>query len=138
MVPDLRYLLDTHVWIWSLLGDRRLGRRAKKVIAGLRSTERIGLASISLEEAAWHLAHGRIAMIEDTPWENWLRDASTAPQLEILPLTAEVAIASEHFSPAFPRDPADRIIAATADVHRLSLVTADESMRKSGEVDTTW
>ncbi|MGH9416596.1 MAG: PIN domain-containing protein [Terriglobales bacterium] len=55
-----------------------------------------------------------------------------------MPLNAEIAAQAAQFGPAFPRDPADRIIAATALAHGLTLVTADQKIRSSGLVPTLW
>ena len=121
-----------------MLNDSRLGTRARRVLNSL-SEEKIGLAAISLKEASWLLAHGRILV--DTPnlsWADWLRLASSIPQLDILPLTAEIAIESEQFSNKFPSDPADRLICATARVHGLTLLTSDRSIRQAREVATVW
>ena len=135
----MRYLLDTHAWVWAVLSDRRVGAKARRTLAALDESERIGLAAISLKEAAWHLARGRIVLAEETAsWADWLRDASSLPSLEILPLTVEIAIESERFSPRFPADPADRLIAATARVHDLTLLTRDRAMRASRELKTLW
>lgn len=138
MVSHLRFLLDTHAWVWAVLGDPRLGRKARKLLGGLEE-ERVGLAAISLKEAAWHLAHGRIALATTgASWPAWLREASAVPSLEILPLTVEVAIESERLADSFPRDPADRLIAATARIHDLTLLTGDTVIRHSSEVRTLW
>ena len=59
-------------------------------------------------------------------------------QCAIFPMNAEVAAQSVSFSAAFPKDPSDRVISATALVHGLSLVTKDSLIRKSGEVPTIW
>jgi PIN domain nuclease of toxin-antitoxin system len=135
----VRYLLDTHAWVWAVLSDRRVGAKARRTLAALDNAERIGLAAISLKEAAWHLARGRIVLADKTAsWADWLRDASSLPSLEILPLTVEVAIESERFSSRFPDDPADRLIAATARVHDLTLLTRDRAMRASQELKTLW
>lgn len=134
----MKYLLDTHAWIWAVLDDRRLGRRARRILKSLGASK-VGLAAISLKEAAWLLARGRITI--QTPgvsWADWLRQAAALPSLEILPLTTEVAIESEQFSRSFPRDPADRLIGATARVHGLTLLTRDRPIRKSREVTTVW
>ena len=135
----MRYLLDTHAWMWAVLSDRRVGAKARRTLAALDESERIGLAAISLKEAAWHLARGRIVLAEETAsWADWLRDASSLPSLEILPLTVEIAIEAERFSPRFPDDPADRLIAATARTHDLTLLTRDRAMRTSRELKTLW
>jgi len=134
----LKYLLDTQAWIWAVLNDSRLGARARRVLNSL-SEEKVGLAAISLKEASWLLARGRIVV--DTPnlsWADWLRLASSIPQLDILPLTAEVAIESEQFSNKFASDPADRLICATARVHGLILLTSDRPIRRAREVATVW
>jgi PIN domain nuclease of toxin-antitoxin system len=85
------------------------------------------------------MAHGRI-VVEDGfgPWPLWLRKAAASPQLEVLPLTVDVAIESEQLGNAFPPDPADRLIAATARVHNLTLITSDRPIRRSGAVRTLW
>ena len=99
----------------------------------------MALASISLKEASWLLARGRVRLAAGaTPWAAWLREAAAAPGLEILPLTVEVAIESERFPDSFSNDPADRMIAATARVHDLTLVTADKKLRYSSHVRTIW
>ena len=135
----MRYVLDTQAWLWSVLDDPRLSRRARTALEIVSSQERIGLAAISLKEAAWHLARGRIA-VDDRfgPWPLWLRAAVSSPQLDVLPLTVDVAVESEQLGDAFPPDPADRLIAATARVHDLTLITSDRPIRKSGAVRTLW
>jgi PIN domain nuclease of toxin-antitoxin system len=101
--------------------------------------ERVGLASISLKEAAWHLAHGRIRPSETfESWEAWLRMAAALPQLEVLPLTVDIAIESERFGEGFPPDPADRVIAATARLYDLTLITRDRPLRRYAHLRTLW
>ena len=135
----MRFLLDTHAWVWAVLGDARLGRSARKALASIGAREHVGLAAISLKEAAWHLARGRIALTgEGAGWASWLREASSAPGLEVLPLTVEVAIESEHLPDSFPTDPADRLIAATARIHDLTLLTADVALREQAVLRTLW
>jgi len=52
------------------------------VLAALDESERVGLAAISLKEAAWHLARGRMVLAkENASWADWLRDASSLPSL---------------------------------------------------------
>jgi PIN domain nuclease of toxin-antitoxin system len=57
---------------------------------------------------------------------------------EVLPVTSSIAVQAVNLSARFPRDPADRIIAATAIVHRAGLVTRDKLIHASGEVDCIW
>jgi PIN domain nuclease of toxin-antitoxin system len=139
VVSLVKYLLDTHAWLWGVLGDARLGSRARRAIASAGEPAKVGLAAISLKEAAWLLAHGRIDLSEPAAsWPAWLREAATAPGLEVLPLTVEVAIGSEQLPESFPKDPADRLIVATARLHGLTLVTADDALRAHAEIPTLW
>ena len=55
----MKYLLDTQAWLWSVLNHPRLSRRVRAALGAVPGQERVGLAAISLKEAAWHLAHGR-------------------------------------------------------------------------------
>jgi len=135
----VKYLLDTQVWLWSVLNHPRLSRRVRAALGAVPGQERVGLAAISLKEAAWHLAHGRVVVDEGFgPWPLWLRTAASSPHLDVLPLTVDVAIESEQLGDSFPPDPADRLIAATARVHDLTLITSDRPIQRSGKVRTLW
>lgn len=135
----MKYVLDTQAWLWSVLDHPRLSRRARAALGALAERDRVGIAAISLKEAAWHLARGRVVVDPGFgPWPLWLRTAASVPHLEVLPLTVDVAIESEHLGDAFPPDPADRLIAATARVHGLTLITSDRPLRRSGAVRTLW
>lgn len=68
------------------------------------------------------------------PFADWLRRASSAGVVKVLPLDAEVVIALESLPRGFRGDPADRLIAATARAHRLPLATRDDYIRRSHAV----
>jgi PIN domain nuclease of toxin-antitoxin system len=135
----LKFLLDTHAWIWAVLDHPKLSRRARATLNAVPAHERVGLAAISLKEASWLLARGRIAVGSELgPWPLWLRIAASSRQLDVVPLTVDVAIESEQLGETFPSDPADRLIAATARVHDLTLITRDGPIRRSRAVRTLW
>ena len=125
----MKLLLDTHIWLWSLREPDRLGTR---VIQELRNRENeIWLSPISTWEALMLHAKGRIRLPPDLA--QWLARA-TAPLLEA-PLTHEIALISRELH--LPHnDPADRFLAATAQVLRLTLVTADSHLLGLGEIST--
>jgi PIN domain nuclease of toxin-antitoxin system len=56
----------------------------------------------------------------------------------VLPITAAVAAATTRLPANYPRDPAERIIGATALVHGATFITADERIRKAKAVRTLW
>lgn len=65
----MKYLLDTQAWLWSVLDHPRLSLRARAALSTASAQERVGLAAISLKEAAWHLAHGRVVVAPRfRPW----------------------------------------------------------------------
>lgn len=141
MVPGqgVKYLLDTQAWLWSVLDHPSLSRRARTALGSVIDPERVGIAAISLKEASWHLSRGRIVVDASFgPWQLWLRTVASLPNLEVLPLTVDVAIESEQLEGSFPADPADRLVAATARVHDLTLITSDRAIRNSGAVRTLW
>jgi PIN domain nuclease of toxin-antitoxin system len=125
----LRLLLDTHIWLWSLREPHRLGKR---VMQELRNGENeIWLSPISTWEALMLHAKGRIRLPPDLA--RWVARA-TAPLLEA-PLTHEIALISRELR--LPHnDPADRFLAATAQVLQLTLVTADSHLLGLGEIST--
>jgi PIN domain nuclease of toxin-antitoxin system len=122
-------LLDTHIWLWSLQDPNRLGKRTQQE---LRNPENeLWLSPISTWEALTLQEKGRIHLPADLHW--WVMRA-TAPFREA-PLTHEIAAAARRL-PLPQRDPADRFLAATAQVLDLTLVTADASLLGLGEIAT--
>jgi len=125
----LRLLLDTHIWIWSLKSETRLGERT---LSELRNpANELWLSPVSTWEALVLHEKGRLNLHSDV--YEWIVRA-TAPFREA-PFTHEIAVASRRL--ALPqRDPADRFLAATAKVLDLTLVTADVNLLGLGEIAT--
>jgi PIN domain nuclease of toxin-antitoxin system len=126
--------LDTHVLIWMSSDPKRLSSKARQAIRQARRTTGIGIASITLWELAW-LAENRRILIS-TSVEAFVRE--TVSRVVITAITPEIVALAVRLPDAFPRDPADRMIAATAAVHGASLITADERIRKAKIVQTIW
>ena|SRR5579862_3586172 len=91
-----------------------------------------GLSAISLRELAQMIHRGRAAV--EMQLDAWLDSIDSHPLLSIFPLTAKIAAESVRLGDDFPNDPADQIIVATARCHNLTLITADERIRKWGKV----
>jgi PIN domain nuclease of toxin-antitoxin system len=125
----LNLLLDTHIWLWSLQNPARLGKR---VLQELKNAEnQIWLSPISTWEALTLNSKGRIRLPEDLG--TWVARATT--QLIEAPLTHEIALAARRL-PWTHQDPADRFLAATAQLLRLTLVTADANLLGLGDIST--
>jgi PIN domain nuclease of toxin-antitoxin system len=119
----VRLLLDTHIWLWSLLAPDRLSRR---VAAALRSERsELWLSPISVWEALMLAQRGRIELDPDPV--SWVRQQLARVPFTEAPVTSEVAVESRLIGLPHP-DPADRFLAATARVYDLTLVTADERL----------
>jgi PIN domain nuclease of toxin-antitoxin system len=119
----VKLLLDTHIWLWSLLEP---GRLSPKVAAALSSpdTER-WLSPLSVWEALLLIERKRLEV--DRPGEAWVREALERAPITEAPVTREVAIASRGLKTRH-RDPIDRFLVATATVFELTLVTADATL----------
>jgi PIN domain nuclease of toxin-antitoxin system len=124
----LKLLLDTHIWLWSLSDPKRLGRR---VVQHLKDeANELWLSPISAYEAL--TLHHKKRFEIDGNLAEWLARA-TAGTREA-PFTHEIALVARQLS--LHQDPADRILAATAEVLELTLVTADERLLGLGTIRT--
>ena len=127
----MKLLLDTHIWIWSLLEPTRLSRR---VLAELETPDNeLWLSPISVWEMLILIEKGRVAVDRDAA--AWVTEASRAAPLREAALTHDIAVESRVIDLPH-QDPADRFLAATARVYDLTLVTADERLLGSRRIAT--
>jgi PIN domain nuclease of toxin-antitoxin system len=127
-------LLDTHILFWMANDSKRLSRRAREAILEARLKAGIAVATITLWELAWLAQNGRIAVAVSV--ESFVREL--AARVILRPVTPEIAAMAVRLPDQFPKDPADRLIAATAMVEGMALVTSDMRIRRSKVVKTVW
>jgi PIN domain nuclease of toxin-antitoxin system len=127
-------LLDTHALLWMASDPKRLSRRAHEAICNARQGTGIAVATITQWEIAW-LAHQQRTLVAGSV-ESSVRE--TVVRVILKPVTAEIAALAVRLPETFPRDPADRLIASTAMVEGMPLVTADARIRQSKVLDTVW
>ena len=127
----MKLLLDTHIWLWSFLEP---GRLAPRVANALESNENeLWLSPLTIWETLVIAAKRRVRL-EPEPGA-WILRALRAIPLKEAPLTHEVALETRKIQ--LPdRDPADRLLAATARVFELTLVTADERLIRAKGLPT--
>ncbi len=113
-------LLDTHIWLWSLLDPERLSEPVRDSLTGGRY--QLWISPISPWEASLLIEKGRLQVDGSSP--SWIRSALRAAPLREAPLTTEIALLSREIALPHP-DPADRFLCATAQAYGLTMVTAD-------------
>ncbi len=126
--PRLKLLLDTHIWFWSTIDPKRLGRRTAQILNDNRNE--LWVSPISTWEALTLHGKGKVHLHGDLA--EWVANATLGTKLA--PFTHDVVLAARQF----PRDldPADRILSATASVFDLTLVTADRRLLDLSNIKT--
>lgn len=127
-------LLDSHVLIWAVADSKRLSKAAASAIRRARRGDGLAVSAITAYEVAWQIASGRIQGYGTV-------ETSALRFLEgvtMRPITPEIAALATQFPDDYPRDPADRIIGATARAEGLTLVTRDERIRNCPLLKTVW
>jgi len=128
-------LVDTHVVVWLAFDRNRISRKAKTAIDDARkNADGLAISDITLLELATLARKGRIRL--EISLESFLQEVES--RFVVLPMTSRACARAVALPAAYPQDPADRIIAATALVEGLSLLTADREIRRSRTVQTIW
>ena len=129
-------LLDTHVLVWWITDAARLSARARRTITSAVRDGPVAASAISLFEIATAIRRRRLLL--QVAADQWLADVRKLPELHFEPISAGIAEVAGSFDDAFPRDPADRIIGATAIVLDFKVVTADAALRRAPRLQTIW
>jgi PIN domain nuclease of toxin-antitoxin system len=128
-------LLDTHAAVWMTTDKRHLSDAAAAAIReASREGEGLAIADSTLWEIAMMSRNGQFRLRRTLG--EYLQYLETV--FVVLPITAAIADLSIQFSDAYPINPMDRLIGATAVAHGLQLVTKDKGIRGSGEVNCVW
>jgi PIN domain nuclease of toxin-antitoxin system len=127
-----KYLLDTHAFLWAATDEDRLSPKAARAIV-TTPYEQLAIADVTLQEIGLLLHSSRIKF-QGSPRTIL---GGLLNYVSVLPITLEIAIAAPALT--LPHgDQFDRIIAATAKVHRLTLITKDANITDARVVTTLW
>jgi PIN domain nuclease of toxin-antitoxin system len=128
-------LVDTHVVVWLALDQTQLSKNARAAIDDARRNgDGLAISDITLLELATLSSKGRIRL--NISLESFLREIEA--RFTILPISGRACVRALGLPAAYPKDPADRIIAGTALAEGLSLLTADRAIRRSRALPTMW
>lgn len=131
-------VLDTHVLLWWGNGNGSLSPQAAAAIQAERDRDagRILVSSITAWEIAMLVEKGRLDLTTDV--NTWLSTLNELPQVEFVPVNNGIATHSVTLPGEFDKDPADRIIVATARLASAALVSADAKIQAYPHVRTVW
>jgi len=130
----VKALLDTHVLIWWLNDRKRLSPAQQEVVASVRPDKPLLISDISLWEVATLHSLGRIRLA--LPLREWLDKATAPPLVQRQGVSPAIATEVAALPDSFHRDPADRILVATARVLGATLLTQDRRIVGAALVDT--
>ncbi|HQT64970.1 MAG TPA: type II toxin-antitoxin system VapC family toxin [Acidocella sp.] len=130
-------MLDTQVLVWWVNGDtQRLSIPAREAIEAELPNGEINLSAMTGWEIAMLVRSGRMALGQDVA--AWLALVGQIPAVKFIAVDNEIAVKSVELPGAFHKDPADRLIVATARKLGLALVTADEKIQNYPHIRTIW
>jgi len=128
-------LLDTHALLWLISEPARLSQSATAVIEQVRMQQQeLAIVDITLLEIATLVKKGRVGIQIDL--ETLLDEVQS--RFQVKAITSRACLKTLELPANYPKDPADRIIGATALAEGIPLVTADERIRKAKAFATIW
>jgi PIN domain nuclease of toxin-antitoxin system len=130
MPTSNRYVLDTHVWLWWVMGHSGINAQTLASLAAASENEGLLVSVISVWEVGLLAAKGRIEL--GMAADKWVERALAVPGLRLCHLTPAIAVRSSFLPMAPHGDPADRIIMATALAEGVPLVTRDQAILAYG------
>lgn len=131
----MKYLLDTHTWIWWNLKPESLSPKVLRLIQSGRY-EALLLSAISVWEFSKLIEKRRLTISCDG--REWITQALAIPKLRVVELSPEISWLSTQLPAPFHDDPADQMIVATARAENAVLLTVDRLLRSYPHIRTDW
>lgn len=132
----MKYLLDTHTWIWWHLRPENLSEKVSSLIGDAGNYDELLLSAVSLWEFSKLIEKGRLGIAYNP--EAWIVSALDMPKLRLVSLTPVLAYRSAILPPPFQSDPADQIIVATAREENATILSKDERILSYRHARSIW
>ncbi len=132
----MKYLLDTHTWIWWHMNPSKLSKKVKQLISETDKYDELLLSSISPWEFSKLLEKKKLG-ISCNP-EDWLKLALDMPKFRLVDLSPSIAYRSTVLPQPFHSDPGDQIIVATAREENATILTKDERIQNYSHAKSIW
>lgn len=116
-------ILDTHIWLWWLLGDGALKSFERKALDGLAERGEISISWVTIWETEMLERKGRISLEPNI--FNWMEIATTPEVSKVIPVNTDVVLGQKKLPKSFHSDPADRLITSTSMLTEYALATYD-------------
>lgn len=132
----MKYVIDTHAWIWWTAAPNLLSRKIRMLLAESAENRQLLLSAMSIWEFCKLVEKRRLNFTCD-PAE-WIEESMSLPGVILAPLSPRIALEATTLPPGLHSDPVDQIIAATARVEGAVLITKDERLTRYEHVKTIW
>lgn len=132
----MKYLLDTHTWIWWHMRPQNLSRKVKNIITKTDGYDEMLLSAISPWELCKLVEKKRLIISCDP--EEWIHKALDMPKLRLVSLIPTIAYKSTTLPKPFYDDPADQIIVASAREEQATILTKDKRLHEYEHVKCIW
>ena len=123
-----KLLLDTHVWIWSMIDSSMLKKSFHSTFEKALESQNILISPMSIWEIGMLVEKKRIEIDMDVL--DWIEQALDSPGINLSPITPRIAIHSSRLTNGIHGDPVDRLLIATASEKNAVLVTCDQKILK--------
>ena len=135
-ILQMKYLLDTHTWIWWHIRPQNLSEKVTSLIGDTSRYSELLLSAISPWEFSKLVEEGRLGISHDP--EGWINSALDMPKLRLVSLSPVIAYRSTILPQPFHKDPADQIIVATAREENAVILSKDERILSYEHVQSLW
>lgn len=132
----MKYLLDTHTWIWWHMNPAKLSKTVIQLISKTDRYDELLLSAISPWEFSKLLEKKKIG-ISCNP-DDWLKTALNMPKFRLVALSPSIAYRSTVLPQPFHSDPGDQVIVATAREENAIILTKDRRIQNYNHVKSLW